>query len=270
MVIYLYIENGKRGICVSIAIITGASSGIGVEFVKQLENFTDGVDEIWAIARRENLLEELKTKTKIPVKPISLDLTDLKSIYALEQLLKESGKDVSVLINCAGYGKFGSYADIKNSDALGMVDLNCRALVGVTNVTLPFMKQGAKILQVCSISSFQPLPLMAVYAASKVFVLNYSRALFMELKPRGISVTALCPGWVDTAFFKTATDTKNPNAVTKYTFMQTPERVVKQGLKAMKKGRMVSIVGGQNKILYVLNKILPVKMVMKTWIKTQK
>lgn len=254
----------------SIAIITGASSGIGSELVKQLKNYTNGVDEIWAIARRENLLEELKTKTKIPLKAISLDLTNAENIYALENLLRKSGKDVSVLINCAGYGKFGCYADIENSAALGMIDLNCRALVGITNITLPFMKQGAKILQICSISSFQPLPLMSVYAASKVFVLNYSRALWMELKPRGISVTTLCPGWVDTAFFKIATDTKNPKAVTKYTFMQTPERVVKQGLKAMQKGRMLSIVGKQNKILYVLNKLLPVKLVMKIWLKTQK
>ena len=254
----------------SIAIITGASSGIGFELVKQLEGFIDGIDEIWAVARREKLLEELKSKTKIPIKPISLDLTDLKSIDTLKQMLSEANKSVKVLVNCAGYGKFGSYADIENSEALGMIDLNCRALVGVTNVALPFMKCGSKILQICSISSFQPLPLMSVYAASKVFVLNYSRALSVELKSRGITVTALCPGWVDTAFFKTATDTKNPKAVTKYTFMQTPERVVKQGLKAMKKGRILSIVGFQNKILYVINKILPVKLVMNTWIKTQK
>ena len=254
----------------AVAIITGASSGIGSELVKQLSNYTEGIDEIWAIARRENLLEELKEKTTIPLKAVPLDLTDSNSLCVLEQMLESEQKEVGVLINCAGYGKFGSYADIENLAALGMIDLNCRALVGITNITLPFMKQGAKILQICSISSFQPLPLMAVYAASKAFVLNYSRALYMELKSRGITVTALCPGWVDTAFFKTATDTKNPKAVTKYTFMQTPERVVKQGLKAMKKGRMISIVGGQNKILYVLNKILPVKTVMKTWIKTQK
>ena len=110
----------------SIAIITGASSGIGSELVKQLGNYVSGVDEIWAIARRENLLEELKSKTEIPLKPISLDLTDAKSIDVLEQLLKDSGQQVSVLINCAGYGKFGSYADIENSAALGMIDLNCR------------------------------------------------------------------------------------------------------------------------------------------------
>lgn len=254
----------------SVAIITGASSGIGSELVKQLENFVDGIDEIWAIARRENLLNELKEKTKIPLRAVPLDLTDTNSLSVLEEMLKTEQKEVGVLINCAGYGKFGSYADIENAAALGMIDLNCRALVGVTNLAIPFMKRGSKILQICSISSFQPLPLMAVYAASKVFVLNYSRALWRELKPRGITVTALCPGWVDTAFFATATDTKNPKAVTKYTFMQTPQRVVKQGLKAMKKGKMLSIVGKQNKILYVLNKILPVKMVMNTWLKTQK
>ena len=254
----------------SIAIITGASSGIGSEFVKQLKNYAFDVDEIWAVARRENLLEELKSKTDIPLRAIALDLTKTESINALEEMLKNEGKEVGVLINCAGYGKFGNYEDIENAEALGMIDLNCRALVGVTNVVIPFMKRNSKILQVCSISSFQPLPLMAVYAASKVFVLNYSRALSVELKPRGITVTALCPGWVDTPFFATATKTKNPKAVTKYTFMQTTERVASQGLKAMKKGRMVSIVGGQNKILYVLNKILPVKMVMNTWLKTQK
>ena len=182
----------------SIAIVTGASSGIGTELVRQLESYTDNVDEIWAIARRENLLEELKSKTKLKVKPIPLDLTDLKSLDTLSQMLNEAKSEVSVLINCAGYGKFGSYADIENSEALGMIDLNCRALVGVTNVALPFMKSGSKILQVCSISSFQPLPLMSVYAASKVFVLNYSRALWKELRPRGITVTTLCPGWVDT------------------------------------------------------------------------
>ena len=151
-----------------------------------------------------------------------------------------------------------------------MIDLNCRALVGVTNAVLPFMGQGGRILQICSISSFQPLPLANVYAASKVFVLHYSRALSVELKPRGITVTALCPGWVDTDFFATATDTKNPGAVTKYTFMQTPERVARQGLSAMKKGRLTSIVGKQNKLLYLATRVLPVKLVMKVWLNTQK
>ncbi len=254
----------------SIAIITGASSGIGRELVRLISEYACDVDEIWAVARREKLLEELKQTTDVQIRVIPMDLTDALSFNELKELLEKEGKDVSVLINCAGYGKFGSYSDIENEEALGIIDLNCKALVGVTNVTLPFIKQGGKILQICSIASFQPLPLMSVYAASKVFVLNYSRALHMELKPRNISVTALCPGWVDTEFFKTATDTKNPGAVTKYTFMQTSERVARQGLRAMKKGRIISVVGKQNKILYVIAKILPVKLIMKIWLKTQK
>lgn len=254
----------------SIAIITGASSGIGAELVKQLREYFPQIEEAWVIARRQELLEKLSSVTDIPLRPLALDLTKDESLEALKGELEAADKRVGLLINCAGYGKFGSYKDIENSAALGMIDLNCRALVGITNLALPYMEAGSKILQICSISAFQPLPQMAVYAASKVFVLNYSRALWRELKGSGISVTALCPGWVDTAFFKRATDTKNPNAVTNYSFIQTPERVVRQGYRATLKGRMVSIVGKQNKLLYFINKLLPVRLVMSTWLKTQK
>ena len=253
----------------SVAIVTGASSGIGSELVRLIGEYSS-VTEVWAIARRKDRLEQLKTADGITVRPIPLDLKNISSLKAVAQILKEENKTVDVLINCAGYGKFGAHSDIDIESELGMIDLNCRALVGMTETVLPFMNNGGKILQVCSISSFQPLPLANVYAATKVFVLNYSRGLSVELKSRKITVTALCPGWVDTDFFATATDTKNPGAVTKYTFMQTPERVARQGLKAMKKGRLTTIVGFQNKILYVLGKILPVKLIMNTWLKTQK
>lgn len=237
----------------SIAIITGASSGIGSEFVRLLGEYAD-VTEVWAIARRKERLEQLNVSENIKLRPIAMDLRDKKSFETIAKMLSEESKKVDVLINCAGYGKFGEYCDIDLESELGMIDLNCRALVGMTETVLPFMTEGSKILQVCSIASFQPLPLANVYAASKVFVLNYSRGLSVELKRKKISVTALCPGWVDTDFFATATDTENPKAVTKYTFMQTPKRVAKQGLRAMKKGRLTTIVGAQNKILYVLDK----------------
>ncbi len=253
----------------SIAIVTGASSGIGKELVRRLSDFAT-VEQIWVIARREERLIELGEELGIPIRPLALDLAKKESLELLKTELEKANASVSVLINCAGYGKFGSYEDITPEDSLGMIDLNARALVGVTEATLPYMENGSKILQVCSISAFLPLPLMNVYSASKVFVLHYSRALSIELKARGISVTALCPGWVDTAFFATATDTKNPNAVTKYSFMQTPERVANYGLKAMKKGKLTAIVGWQNKILYVLTRILPVKPVMKLWLLLQK
>lgn len=253
----------------AIAIVTGASSGIGRTITKYLPRYAD-IDEIWVIARRENLLNELKNEVDVPIKAVPMDLKNTAAFSELKDLIGEQQKKVGVLVNCAGFGKFGLYSDIDNDSAMSMVDINCRAMVGITNTVLPFMESGARILQVCSIASFQPLPLANVYAASKAFVLNYSRALSVELKPRNITVTALCPGWVNTEFFKTATDTKNPNAVTKYPFMQSPQRVAKQALNAMKRGRMITIVGKQNKVLYVLDKILPVKLVMKIWLKTQK
>lgn len=250
----------------AIAIITGASSGIGKEMLMQISGF-EGIDEIWAIARSSGRLEKLKNQSRIPVRPVPMDLCNAENFKTLSDMLEKEGAKVSVLINCAGYGKFGSYSDIDIDASLGMIDLNCRALVGVTESIIPFMPKGSSILQVCSIAAFQPLPLANIYAATKAFVLNYSRALAVELSDKKISVTALCPGWTDTPFFDRATDTKNPGAVTNYSFMQTPERVAKQGLTAMRKGRCVSIVGKQNKILYVLNKILPVKLVMKIWLR---
>lgn len=253
----------------SVAIITGASSGIGSELVRLIGEYVE-VDEIWAIARRKDRLESLEVGNGIKLRAIPLDLARAPSFKEVEELLRNENKKVDVLINCAGYGKFGAYSDIDFDSELGMIDLNAKALVGMTRTVLPFMNEGAKILQVCSISSFQPLPLANVYAATKVFVLNYSRGLSVELKPRKITVTALCPGWVNTDFFETATNTKNPKAVTKYTFMQTPERVARQGLSAMKKGRLTSIVGFQNKLLYIMGKILPVKLIMKGWLLTQK
>lgn len=247
----------------SIAIVTGASSGIGHKLVELLEQYFK-VDEIWAVARREERLQQLKAGS-IPVRAVAMDLTKTENYAKLAEQLQTEQKEVALLVNCAGYGKFGTYADFGNEAALGMIDLNCRALVGVTNAVLPFMPNGAKILQVCSIASFQPLPAANVYAASKAFVLNYSRALYWELRDRRISVTALCPGWVDTEFFKTATDTKDPGSVTNYSFMQTPERVASQGLKAAQKGRMLSIVGKQNKLLYLVGKLLPAKFIMRVW-----
>lgn len=248
----------------SIAIITGASSGIGHKMVELLEQHFK-VDEIWAIARREDRLQKLNAGS-IPVRAVAMDLTKTENYVKLAEQLQQEQKEVSLLVNCAGYGKFGTYRDFGNEAALGMIDLNCRALVGVTNAVLPFMPDGSKILQVCSIASFQPLPSANVYATSKAFVLNYSRALYWELRERRISVTALCPGWVNTDFFKTATNTAAPGAVTNYSFMQTPERVVTQGLKAAKKGRMLSIVGKQNKLLYLAGKLLPAKFIMWVWV----
>lgn len=251
-----------------IAIVTGASSGMGRELVKQLSQ-KESFDQIWTIARRKERLDELKEE--IPnVRPIPLDLTDESSIKALETLLIEEKPEVSVLANCSGFGKFGTYEDISLQDSMDMIDLNCKALVAVTQTVLPFMNKGAHIMQLDSLSSFQPVPYLNVYAATKAFVLSYSRALNVELKPRGIKVLAVCPGWVSTEFFDHATVT-NEKAVTYYNVVYSAKDVIRTAIKDMYKGKKdVSVHGLQIKGQRLLVKLLPHKLVMHIWMKQQR
>ena len=183
----------------NIAIITGASSGLGKEFLKQTDSYN--FDEIWVIARQKEKLEALRDIVHTNLKIIPLDLSLNSSFKIYEEELKKEKPNVKLLINCAGFGKFGNYSEIPLEDSLKMIDLNCKALVSMTEKTLPFMNEFSKILQICSSSSFQPLPFANVYASTKAFVLSYSRALNYELKERRILVTAVCPGWVRTNFF---------------------------------------------------------------------
>ena len=186
-----------------IAIVTGASSGMGREFVYALDR-EGKYEEIWVIARRADRLESLKTECKTAFRPIALDLGKAESFDAYRTLLETEKPNVSVLVNCAGFGKFGTYAEIPTEVACEMIDLNCKALVRMTEYTLPYMHTGAHIVELDSLSSFQPVPYIGVYGATKAFVLSYSRALNVELRPRGIKVMAVCPGWVRTDFFDRA------------------------------------------------------------------
>ena len=250
------------------AIITGASSGMGRDFVLQLDK-TGEYEEMWVIARREDRLKSLADETKTPIKPIPLDLTNEEDIKKYEALLKEENPDVTMLVNCSGYGKFGRYDQIPLEDCMGMIDLNCKALVAITQLTLPYMKEGAKIIELDSLSSFQPVPYLNVYGATKAFVLSYSRALNVELKPRKIQVMAVSPGWVETEFFDRATKTSE-TAVTYYNVMYKSADVVKTALKDLKKGKDLSVHGFQVKAQVLLVKLLPHKLVMKIWMKQQK
>lgn len=139
-------------------------------------------------------------------------------------------------MNASGFGRFGTYAEIPLADSLGMLDINCKALVAMTELTLPYMREGAKILQLDSLSSFQPVPYINVYGATKAFVLSYSRALNVELKPRGIHCMAMCPGWVKTEFFDHAIK-KGSNAVTYFNIMFTAEDVVRTGMRDLYRGK---------------------------------
>ncbi len=249
-----------------IAVITGASSGMGREFVTALDKQKE-FDELWLIARRREPLEALDKETRAKVRAIPLDLTKKESIEEYRTLLETEKPEISVLVNAGGYGKFGKFEDMELDDLMGMIDLNDKALIAMTYVSLPYMRKGAEIYQLGSLSSFQPVPYINVYGASKALVLSFTRALNVELKGRGIKAMAVCPGWVKTAFFDRAVV---DDTITYYNRFYTAEQVIRRALSDMKKGKDVSICGFPVRAQVFATKLMPHKLVMKIWCKQQK
>lgn len=249
-----------------IAVVTGASSGMGREFVKQIDA-AENFDEIWVIARRKERLEALAAECKNKIRSIALDLMKSESIDEYKKLLEIEKPNIAVLVNGSGFGRFGAFCDIELKEQLDMIDLNSKALVAVTYLSLPYMKEGGRIYQIDSLSSFQPVPYIGVYGATKAFVLSFSRALNVELKKKNIKVMAVCPGWVKTEFFDRAV---TDNTITYYNKYYTADEVVTRALLDMKKGKDVSVCGLSTRMQVRLTKILPHKLVMKIWCKQQK
>lgn len=249
-----------------IAVVTGASSGMGREFVRQLEA-AESFDEIWVIARRKERLLSLSEEIKTPIRAIALDLSRPESLDEYKTLLEAEKPDVSVLVNGSGFGKFGAFTDMELVSQLEMIDLNQKALVGMTYLTLPYMQKGGGIYQICSLSSFQPVPYIGVYGATKSFVLSFSRALGRELKGRGVRVLAVCPGWVRTEFFDRAV---TDDTITYYNRYYNADEVVKRALWDMKRGKDVSVCGFPIRAQVLAVKLLPHRLVMAIWCKQQK
>jgi short-subunit dehydrogenase len=191
-----------------IAIITGASSGLGLEFAKQIEQ-DYYLQEIWLIARRTEPMRELAEgfqKSKPVV--LALDLTDAGDLSSLKKKIQDENPDIEFLVNNAGFGKIGPFAEVGLEEQLQMIDLNVRTLTHLSHICIPFMGKGSRILQIASSIGFCPAPYFAVYAATKAFVVSFSDALGFELRARGINVTAVCPGPVATNFFSVAQKNK--------------------------------------------------------------
>ena len=253
----------------NIAIVTGASSGMGREFVLQLTGYVT-VDEIWVIARRENALNELKKEVSVPVRPVVLDLCDSGSFETYRQLLEKEQPNVKLLVNAAGFGKFGDFQRVSLEDDCKMIDLNCKALVMMTRMTLPYMAAGSHILQLDSLSAFQPVPYITTYGATKSFVLSYSRAINRELKHKGVRVMAMNPGWVKTEFFNHAFQT-NQSEVQYFDRLYEAKDVVRTGLKDLYRTKKdYSVHGLPVKIQVLLVKLVPHRFVMDIWQNQQK
>ncbi len=246
-----------------IAIVTGASSGMGKDFALTITDNID-VDEMWVIARRKENLELLKEQISVPLKVIPLDLTNSDSFSKIEKLLTEEKPIIKILINASGYGKFEKTTLVSNEDNLGMIDLNIRALTNMCLLCIPFMKKDSKIINFASIAAFQPIPYINIYAATKAYVLSFSRALNVELKKEGISVMALCPYWTKTEFFDRAVT--NNKVVKKYVAMYDSKDVVQNAWKDLKKNKEVSIYGFNSRLQVIVSKVLPHKLIMNLWI----
>lgn len=245
-----------------IAIVTGASSGMGREMAKQIGDRFGGIREIWVIARRGERLRELESQIPVPLRILPLDLTEREDLERLEQELRREQPKVYILANAAGFGKIAPAEQVPLEDEAEMIDVNCRALCAVTHLVLPYMAEGGRILQFASAAAFLPQPGFAVYAATKSFVLSYSRALNGELKPRGICVTAVCPGPVDTEFFQVA-ETGGAMPAYKRYFMARPEKVAAQAMRDSMMGKAVSVYGLSMKGFFLLTKVLPHSLLLK-------
>ncbi len=255
-----------------IAIITGSSSGIGKAFLELLANdkgefYKTPFDEIWAVARRADALNELaRSVTNVKVVPVVADLASDSGIKTIEDKLKAEEPSVGLLINSAGMGIKGKVMD-KSPDALSdTIAINCSALSRLIRITVPYMKnEGVRpaIINIASSAGFLPQPNFAAYAASKSYVISFSRAMSYELKPLGISVTAICPGPVRTDFQRRATEGKETDFTDwRKNFVADPVKLARASLKASLKGkRMVSYPFSQ-KFLHLASKIIPISWIL--------
>lgn len=249
-----------------IAIVTGASSGMGKEFVKRIDKKCHGLDEIWLLARRKDAMEELRQHTKINLRIFPIDLTDKLMMQQFEECLAIEKPDVKILVNCSGYGKTGPFEDISKEETLGMIDVNCYALTSMTYSVIPYMTKHSYIINVASIAGFLPQPNFAVYAATKAYVVSFSRGLREELKGRKIWVSTVCPGPVDTEFFDIAEQTGETFALKK-TFLAKKEKVVKHALGEAFAKKDVIVYSLPMKAMHVLVKIVPQRIILNIYAK---
>ncbi|MBP0000064.1 MAG: SDR family oxidoreductase [Cyanobacteria bacterium SID2] len=244
------------------ALITGASSGIGAEFARQL---AQRQSDLVLVARSEDALQQLarqlQAQYSIQTTVIACDLTEPEATERVYRETEGRGVSIDLLVNNAGFGDYGAFSLRDRSKLLAMVQLNVTALVDLTHRFLVPMQQRRRgsIINVGSIAGFQPLPYLAVYAATKAFVLSFSESLWAENRNTGVKVLAVCPGPTDTNFAKIAglsdsdsqSQPKNQNAI------DSPETVVKDALSALKKDQPSAVVGSIfNQIITTLPRFL--------------
>lgn len=246
----------------NIAIITGASSGLGVEFTEAIIERYRELDEIWIIARRKEHLEKLASKyPDTIIRVIQIDLSDDHAYMVFEQILDESKPNVNVLINNAGYEKSGSFEEMMLKDIQSMLSINIKGLTVIQRLCLPYMHKGSLSILTCSVSSFTPVPHQAVYSASKKYVYYFGKALREELLKKGINILLLCPGNMDTEM-NPRNQMRQSRKINNLPFLNM-KILTRKALVKAEKGKSVYTPGGFYKFYRIVSKIFPSWFVMK-------
>lgn len=244
-----------------VGIITGASSGLGREFLKAAPKIFEDIEEYFIVARSRDALSSVATEAGVRCRIIPLDLTKPESIAELSDALDEVDADVRLLVNNSGCGYFDDFvlSDVEKQDV--MIELNVRALTLLTHAVLPRMTRDSAILNVSSIASFCPNAGMSVYSSTKAYVTSFSRGLRYELKKSGINVCAVCPGPMNTAFL-----TRGEIKGRSVTFERLPycnvSRVAYGALRAAHRGHGMYTPSAFYKFYRVLSKVLPHSLVI--------
>lgn len=244
----------------NLAIITGAGGGLGKAFTKYL---IDEVDEVWAIGRNYEKLNNLKEVFGVKVKSYSVDLSDVCNLEIIQHELNEEEYTIKYLVNNAGSGRMAHSTDFSAQEIVAHIHTQNTSMAVLCNICIPYMKKGSHIINIASQSAFQPVAYLNLYAASKAFCYSYSRALNMELKERGIVVTVACPGWIKTDLLQTE---RNGHKI-KFPHLAEPDDVVMKTIRDAKKGRDISVYSAYVKMMQFFSKFCPHKWIMNIWLK---
>lgn len=250
------IQKFERGNVMDIAIITGASSGLGVKFLEAIIDKYPNLDEYWIIARRKERLDELASKYKEKkIICVKADLTSEQSYEEIANLLEKDNPNISILINNAGYEKSGLFVEMNLSDIQNMINVNMKGMAVIQRLCVPYMKEGSFSVITCSVSSFVPVPHQAVYSASKKYVYYFGRALRAELSSKKINVLLLCPGNMDTEMNPKG-QARQSEQINKLPFLDMG-KLTKKALEKAKNGKAVYTPGCFYKFYYIMAKVLP-------------
>ena len=241
-----------------IAIVTGATGDIGEEFVKSLLSESD---QVWAVGRSENKLSSLKEKYGDKIVPFRVDLSDRNDIFSFCEKIESEKPEIRYLVNNAGVAKMKPVSDFTLEEISDMLDINDKAATLICRACIPYMVKGSYILNVASASAFQPNPYIALYSASKAYLLSFTRSLNVENE--NITCTAVCPGWVDTKMLPKQRDGKD----IRYPGMTPASKVVEVALKDCHKGKDVSVCSFYFRYMRFLSKVTPHSIAMKMWVK---